>query len=188
MVEDSGWLCRALQSLWSSLGFLWSCLKESEHIFTATVVTALHKGCISPTFRASAHPTAKTHSPDVLPSICSQGLGLEHGRLAQRSLRPQNEMSRVLQPLSALLPSPVPVLQSSWYDVTLLQLLEHTKTSRTHPLHPKREPTLHSPFPTPCSQDLCHGTSHRRSRCFIKSVSRPVASIISPYDLLKGID
>lgn len=152
------------------------------------MVVALHKGCISHTFRASAHHTAKTHSPDVLLSICSQGLGLEHGWLAQRSLRLQMEMLRVLQPLSALLPFPVPVLQSSWHNVTLLQLLEHTKTSRTHTLHPKWEPILHPPFPTPGSRDLCHGTSHRCSRCVKTSVSRAVASIISPYDLRKGID
>lgn len=71
-------------------------LKEFEHVFTTTVVIALHKGRISHAFRASAHPTAKAHTPDVHSSICSQGLDLEHGWLAQRSLRSHKEMSCVL--------------------------------------------------------------------------------------------
>ena len=44
-----------------------------------------------------------THSPEVLSPICSQSLGYEHGRIAQRSLSFRKEMSRVLQPFSALL-------------------------------------------------------------------------------------
>lgn len=78
--------------IWLSLGSSRSCLKEFEQVFTTTVVIALHKGRISHTFRASAHPTAMAHSPDVLSSIRSQGLVLEHGWLAQRSLRLQKEM------------------------------------------------------------------------------------------------
>ena len=56
-----------------------------EHVLSTTVVNALHKGRFSHTFRASAQNLAKTHSPEELSSICSQGLGLEHGRTAQRS-------------------------------------------------------------------------------------------------------
>ena len=56
----------------------------------------LPKGCVPHTFRVSALTTAKTHSPEVLSSVCSHGLGLEHGRFAQRSLRLQKEMSCVL--------------------------------------------------------------------------------------------
>lgn len=159
--------------------------KEFGHVFTSTVVIAFHKGRISYTFRASAHSIAKTHSPDVLSSICSRGPGLERGRLAQRSLRLQKEMSCVLQPLSALLPSPALALQSSWHDVTL-------PTSRIHPAQIPYTPQkgTHSPLPlpTPRSRNLRHGTSHRPSCCLKNSLSRPVASIISPYDLRKGID
>ena len=185
---DSGWGESGTTILWLSLGSSWSCLNELEHVFTSTVVIALHKGCISHTFRVSAHPTAETHSPDVLSSIRSQGPGLEHGWLALRSLRLPKEMSCVLQPLSTLLLFPALALQSSWHDVTLQQLLDHTKTSRTHSLHPAREPTLQSPSPPPRSQSLRHGTSHRRRSCLKNSLFRPVASIISPYDLRKGID
>ena len=163
-------------------------MKEFEHVFTTTVVIALHKGRISRTFRASAHTTAKTHSPEVLSSIRSQGLGLEHGRIAQRSPSSQKEMSRVLQPLSALLSSAVPALQSSWHHVPL----RNSSITRRHPAHvpytPQGNP-LSTPLPpTPRSQDLRHGTSHRRTRGFKPSVSRAGASIISPYDLRRGID
>ena len=104
MAEDRGWPVSSITLLWLSLGSSWSCWKEFEHVFTATVVKALHKGRISRTFRASAQTTAKTHSPEVLSSICSEGLGLEHGRIAQRSLSSQKEMSCAVQPFSALLP------------------------------------------------------------------------------------
>lgn len=163
-----GGLCRAPPWLWQSLGFSWPCLKEFEHVFTTTVVIALHQGCISHTFRALAQLRAKIHSPDVLLSICSQGLGLEHGWLAQRSLRLQNEMSCVLQPLSAFLPSPVPVLQSSWHHVTLLQFLDLTKKSRTHPLHPNG-----NPLSTPLSPPLAHKTYATAPATGVVAASKP---------------
>ena len=119
---------------------------EFEHVFTSTVVIALHTGCITHTFRASAHTTAVAHSPDMLSSICSHGLGLERGWFAKRSLCLQKEMSCVLQPLLALLPFLAPALQSSWHDVPL-QVLNHTKTSRTPPLHPAGNPFSTPPFP-----------------------------------------
>lgn len=187
-MEDSGWAVSGTRLLWSSLGSSWSWWKEFEHVFTTTVVIALHKGRISHTFRALAHTTAKIHSPEALSSIRSQGLGLEHGRIAQRSLSPQKEMS--MCPAAALGASTIPGTSPAELMARrpAPQLLHHTKTSRTHPLHPAREPTLHSASSTLRSQDLRHGTSHRPSRCLKNSVSRPVASIVSPYDLRKGID
>ena len=70
-MEDSGWDESGITILWLSLGYSWLWLKEFEHVFTSTVVIALHKGCISHTFRVSARPTAKTHSLDVLSAIRS---------------------------------------------------------------------------------------------------------------------
>lgn len=90
-MEDSGWAVSGTALLPLSLGSLWLCLKEFEHVFTTTVVIALHKGRISHTFRASAHTTETTHSPEVLSSISSKGLRLEHGRVAQRSLSSQKK-------------------------------------------------------------------------------------------------
>ena len=122
-------------------------------------VIALHKGRYSHALRASAHTIAKIHSQDVLSSICSCGLGLEHGWFAQRSLRLRKEMPCVLQPLSALPPALAIALQSLWHE---RHAPNHTNTSRTHPLHPAREPTFHSPpsLPPP-RRNLYHGTSHR---------------------------
>ena len=138
--------------------------EDFEHVLSITMVNALHKGCFSHTFPASAHALAKIHSPEVLSSICSQGLGLEHGRTAQRSLSLQKEMSCVLQLLSVLLLSLVPALQNSWHDVPLQSLQSHKVISRTSPT-PAKEPTIHFPFLSPRSQYLRHGTSHRCSRC-----------------------
>ena len=120
-------------------------MKGFEYVFTATVVIALHKGRIPRTFRASAHPTARTHSPEVLSSIRSQSLGFEHGRIAQRSLSFRKEMSRVLQPFSALFT----MLGTSAAELMARRpaplLLNHTKaiphTSRTPP---QGELTFHS--------------------------------------------
>lgn len=106
---------------------------EFEHVFTSTVVIALHTGCITHTFRASAHTTAVAHSPDMLSSICSHGLGLERGWFAKRSLCLQKEMSCVLQPLLALLPFPAPALQSSWHDVPLQSTQSHEDVPYTSP-------------------------------------------------------
>ena len=137
MGEDSGWDVSDIAPLRLSLGFSWSRLKGFEHVFTTTVVNALHKGRISHSFRASAHLTARTHSPEVLSPICSQSLGYEHGRIAQRSLSFRKEMSRVLQPFSALLT----MLGTSATELMARrpapQLLNHTKaipyTSPTSP-------------------------------------------------------
>ena len=127
MGEDSGWDVSDTAPLRLSLGFLWLRLKGFEHVFTTTVANALHKGRISHSFRASAHLTARTHSPEVLSTICSQSLGYEHGRIAQRSLSFRKEMSRVLQPFSALLT----MLGTSATELMARrpapQLLNHTK-------------------------------------------------------------
>lgn len=102
-------------------------------------------------------------------SIRSQGLGLEHGRIAQRSLSSQKEMSCVLQPLSSASTAP---------GTSVAELMARTSRSITpqshgeHPVHipytPQGNPLSTPAFPpTPRSQDLRHGTSHRPSRCLL---------------------
>ena len=120
-------------------------MKGFEHVFTATVVNALHKGRILRTFRASAHLIVRTHSPEVLSPICSQSLGYEHGRIAQRSLSFRKEMSCVLQPFSALFTTLGTSATELMARRPAPQLLNHTKaipcTSRTPP---QGELTVHS--------------------------------------------
>lgn len=128
----------------------------------------LHKGRISRTFRASAHMIAKTHSPEAPSSIRSQGLGLEHGRITQRSPSLQKEMSRVLQPLSTLLPSPVPALQSSWHDVTL-------QNSSIPQSNPARIPynSQGNPLSTPLPPPLAHRTYAAAPTTGVVAASNP---------------
>ena len=145
MGEDSGWDVSDTAPLRLSLGFSWLCLKEFEHVFTATVVNALHKGRISHTFRASAHLIARTHSPEVFSPICSQSLGYEHGRIAQRSLSFRKEMSRVLQPFSALLTMLGTSATEPMARRPAPQLLNHTKAiPYTSPTPPQGGFTFHS--------------------------------------------
>ena len=192
MGEDSGWDVSDTTSLWLSLGSSWSWLKGSEHVFTTTVVIALHKGGISHTFRVSAQIIAKTHSPEKLSSICSQGLGLEHGRIAQRSSKLTKRNATCYA--AVLCASYHPRYQRCRTHGTTSRSATH-QSHESHSAHIPYPPArgTRSPFlplPTPRSQNLRHGTSHRRSRFLPerKSVSRPVASIISPYDLRRGID
>ena len=145
MGEDSGWDLSDTAPLRLSLGFSWLRLKGFEHVFTATVVNALHKGRIPHTFRASAQLKAMTHSPEVLSPICSQSLGYEHGRIAQRSLSSRKEMSRVLQPFSALLTMPGSSAKELMARRPAPQLLSHTKViPYTSPTPPQGELTFHS--------------------------------------------
>ena len=166
IIEDIGWDVSDTTSLRLSLGSSWSWLKGYEHVFTTTVVVAFHKGGISHTFRAPAHILAKTHSPEKLSSICSQGFGLEHGRIAQRSSKLTKRNATCYA--AVLCASYHPRYQRYRTHGTT----SRSATSQSHESHPAHIPYTpgrgtHSPLlppPTPRSQNLRHGTSHRRSR------------------------
>ena len=77
--------CVGHRFLWLSLGFLWV-LGESLSTFSSLRWwMSLQKVAFHRRFELRLI-MAKAHSPDVLSSIFSYGLGLEHGWLAQRSL------------------------------------------------------------------------------------------------------
>lgn len=91
-----------------------------------------------PTYISSfCSPNSKDSLAGSASPICSQSLGYEHGRIAKRSLSFRKEMSRVLQPFSAL----VTMLGTSATELMARRpaplLLNHTKafphTSRTSP-------------------------------------------------------
>jgi hypothetical protein len=146
------------------------------------VVNAFTEGCISQTFRASAL-IAEAHSPNALSSICSHRPGLEHGWFAKRS---PTVYERNVPCLAAVLRAStvsVPALQSSWQNVTLKSALPHRRdvphTSHTPYACKSNEPIVHSILPT--APPEIYATAPAYGVVALCSVSRPVASIISPY-------
>ena len=175
--EDGGWDVSGT----TFCGCLWDLCElrgKVEHVSTAFGVDAYTKGRRSHTFlRLSKGSLAGRASPHMFSWSWPRTWKELHSEVSLHT----EETSCGFRPLSEQLPISGIAPLSSWQSVSLRLLFHVTMTSRTCPLSPRltkgKDPTVQSVSTT--IPPKAYATAPATGIVALRSVSRPVASIIS---------